>query len=130
MSSDRSSAREMLQCLRRLPNSYQLAQTIPRIIAAYTYDTQPWVVGYSGGKDSTAVVKLLFQSLLRVRNRTRSVTVVYCDTGVEIPLASSLARKALRGLQREARSFDLPITTRVLVPAVNDRFFVKVIGRG
>jgi DNA sulfur modification protein DndC len=122
--------REMLQCLRRLPNSSQLADTIPRIIAAYRADHEPWIVGYSGGKDSTAVVKLVFQSLLRVRNRHKPVTVVYCDTGVEIPMAAALARKALSGLEREARAFDLPIYTKVVSPPLSERFFVKVIGRG
>ncbi len=68
MDGERSSTRKMLQCLRRLPNSSQLAETIPRIIAAYKSDSEPWIVGYSGGKDSTAVVKLVFQSLLRVRD--------------------------------------------------------------
>jgi DNA sulfur modification protein DndC len=101
-----------------------------RILGAYKRDHEPWVVGYSGGKDSTAVVKLLFQSLLRNRERHKPITVIYCDTGVEIPLASVLARKALRGLEREARVFNLPIRTRILSPPINDRFFVKVIGRG
>jgi DNA sulfur modification protein DndC len=127
---DRSSTREILQCLRRLPNSDQLAQTIPRIIAAYKNDGEPWVIGYSGGKDSTAVVKLVFQSLLRVRGKRKPVTVVYCDTGVEIPMASVLARKALNGLVKEARAFDLPIGAQILSPPICERFFVKVIGRG
>jgi 3'-phosphoadenosine 5'-phosphosulfate sulfotransferase (PAPS reductase)/FAD synthetase len=56
----------MLQCLRRLPNSFQVLNTISRIVTAYNSDAEPWVVGYSGGKDSTAVVKLIFQSLLRI----------------------------------------------------------------
>ncbi len=101
-----------------------------RIIAAYRTGDEPWIVGYSGGKDSTAVVKLVFQSLLRVKNRTKPVTVIYCDTGVEIPMASALARKALRGLVAEARAFNLPIQARILSPPVHERFFVKVIGRG
>jgi DNA sulfur modification protein DndC len=130
MSVERSSTREMIQCLRRLPNSAQLAETIPRIIAAYKTGNEPWIVGYSGGKDSTAVVKLVFQSLLRIRDRPKPVTVIYCDTGVEIPMASALARKALRGLVRESRAFGLPICARVLSPPLTERFFVKVIGRG
>jgi DNA sulfur modification protein DndC len=130
MALDRSSTREMLQCLRRLPNSAQLADTIPRIIAAYKSDSEPWIIGYSGGKDSTAVVKLMFQSLLRVRGKRKPVTVIYCDTGVEIPMASALARKALIGLVKEAEAFDLPITAQILSPPITERFFVKVIGRG
>src|SRR4051794_5366221 len=130
MNSGQTRSKEMLQCLRRLPNSPQLGVTLARIMGAYKSDREPWIVGYSGGKDSTAVVKLLFQSMLRVRGHRKPVTVIYCDTGVEIPLASSLARLALKGLEREARTFDLPIRTRVLTPPVNERFFVKVIGRG
>jgi DNA sulfur modification protein DndC len=123
-------AREMLQCLRRLPNSSQLSDTIPRIIGAYKADDEPWIVGYSGGKDSTAVVKLVFQSLLRVRTRHKPVTVLDCDTGVEIPMAAALARRALNGLEKESRAFNLPIYTKVVSPPLNERFFVKVIGRG
>ena len=122
--------REMLQCLRRLPNSYQLVETISRIIFAYNSGAEPWIVGYSGGKDSTAVVKLVFQSLLRVDNPQKPVTVIYCDTGVEIPKASALSRQALNGLQTEAQEFDLPISVRILSPPITERFFVKVIGRG
>ncbi len=126
----RLSSSEMLQCLRRLPNSLQLLETISRIVTAYNSDSEPWIVGYSGGKDSTAVVKLVFQSLLRVENPHKAVTVIYCDTGVEIPMASTLAREALNGLEPEAREFGLPISVRVLSPPITERFFVKVIGRG
>ncbi len=45
-------------------------------------------------------------------------------------MASALARKALNGLVREARAFDLPICARILSPRLDERFFVKVIGRG
>ncbi len=130
MSGRTSSTKEMLQCLHRLPNRLRLADTIQRITAAYRHNSEPWIIGYSGGKDSTAVVKLVFQSLLRVRERGTPITVIYCDTGVEVPMAAALARKALSGLDREARKFNLPITTRVLSPPLQERFFVKVIGRG
>ena len=65
-------------------------------------------VWYSGGKDSTAVVKLIFQSLLRLKHPRKPVTVIYCDTGVEIPLASALARRALSDLEIEAASLCCP----------------------
>lgn len=126
----RSPGREMLQCLRRLPNSPKVGETLALIMAAYKSDREPWIVGYSGGKDSTAIAKLVFQSLLRVRDRRKPVTVIYCDTGVEIPMAAALARRALRDLAIEARAFDLPIRTRILTPPLDERFFVKVIGRG
>jgi len=107
-----------------------MLQTISRIVSAYDADSEPWVVGYSGGKDSTAVVKMIFQSLLRIPEPHKPVTVIYCDTGVEIPLASALARQALHDLHLEAQQFGLPISTRIVSPVVVDRFFVRVIGRG
>src|ERR1019366_877419 len=113
----------MLQCLRRLPNSFQLLETIARIITAYNADTEPWVVGYSGGEDSTAFVKLIFPSLLRLVKPHKGATVIYCDTGVEIPMASALATQALGDLEAEAREFDLPISARVLSPQIAERFF-------
>jgi DNA sulfur modification protein DndC len=122
--------RPILQCLHRLPNRIQVLHAISRITTAYLSDPEPWVVGYSGGKDSTAVVKLIFQSLLRLKHARKPVTVIYCDTGVEIPLASALARKALSELESEAASLAVPISVRILSPPMNERFFVKVLGRG
>ena len=130
MHTEAAAPERILQCIRRLPNGALLTHTISTIAAAYRASDEPWVVGYSGGKDSTAVVKLIFQSLLRTDYLHKPVTVIYCDTGVEIPLASSLARSALRDLGEEARLFGLPLRTVVLSPPLKDRFFVKVLGRG
>lgn len=121
---------QILQCLHRLPNKGKILSAISRITSAYLRDQQPWVIGYSGGKDSTAVVKLVFQSLLRLRYVRKPVTVIYCDTGVEIPIASSLARKALGDLELEAARHGLPISVRILSPPMSERFFVKILGRG
>lgn len=76
------------------------------------------------------MVKLVFQSLLRIESPHKVVTVIYCDTGVEIPMASALARQALNDLEREAREFDLPISMRILSLPMMERFFVKMIVRG
>src|SRR5579863_5029493 len=105
--------RSVLQCLHRLPNRGQVVQAISRITTAYLSSAEPWVVGYSGGKDSTAVVKLIFQSLLRLRRARKPVTVIYCDTGVEIPVASSLARRALADLEVEATNLSVPISIKI-----------------
>lgn len=123
-------AKQILQCLHKIPDKGQILQGISRITSAYLSDPEPWVVGYSGGKDSTAVVKLVFQSLLRFRRPRKPVTVIYCDTGVEVPLAATLARQALCDLELEAASHYLPISIRVLSPPVHASYWVKVIGRG
>lgn len=48
-----SAAKQMLQCLHKLPNKGQILHAISRITYAYLTDPEPWVIGYSGGKDST-----------------------------------------------------------------------------
>jgi len=105
-------------------------QAVRRIASAYETDPNPWVVAYSGGKDSTAVLKLVFVALSAVPCFHKSVTVIYCQTGVEIPLVSELALKALRAFGKECRGAGLPVETVVVRPPLSERFFVKVLGRG
>src|SRR4051812_40615754 len=104
----------LLQCLRRLPDQGQAHRATVRIAEAYAADHDPWIVGYSGGKDSTALLKLVFQGLLRSPSHHKGVTVIYCDTGVEIPVASALAKTVLEGIRNEALLYSLPIRTAVL----------------
>jgi DNA sulfur modification protein DndC len=88
------------------------------------------VLGFSGGKDSSALLKLLFLALRESRAPLVPVTIVYCDTGVDIPIVTSLVRRTLRSVVREARADNVPIRVAVARPPLKDRFFVKVIGRG
>src|SRR6266576_3935773 len=105
-------------------------ETIRVIRRSLLEHPEPWIVGFSGGKDSSCVVKLIFQALLATPRRESSVTVVYCDTGVEIPLIRSLVWQTLTGLTIEARRAGIPLTCDAATPQLRDRFFFKVIGRG
>ena len=127
---DPSYAAQMSQCLRDLPGGQRFLETMAHIAAAFRRDNDPWILAYSGGKDSTAVLKLVFQALLRLDTIHKPLCVIYCDTGVEIPAASALARGVLRDLEAEVQLIGLPITMHVLSPRLKDRFFVKIIGRG
>jgi DNA sulfur modification protein DndC len=118
------------ECLNRLPIAVAIRDAIDRIARGYESDPDPWIVGFSGGKDSSCLLKILFHALRRVHDYHKPVTIVYCDTGVEIPLAVTLARRTLDQYRVEALQEGLPISTRVLTPRIRDRFFVKVIGRG
>ncbi|MET0398395.1 MAG: DNA phosphorothioation system sulfurtransferase DndC [Longimicrobiaceae bacterium] len=91
----------------------------------------PWCVGFSGGKDSSALLKLVYRALYELpRSKRRQIDVVYCDTGVEIPVVASLVGTTLRSLELEAVKDDIPLKITVAQPLLRDRFFVKVIGRG
>ncbi len=105
-------------------------RTISEIKMEYMKDTSPWLLAYSGGKDSSAVLKLLVQSMANTADLHRSVYVAFCDSGVENPLVSDFARYALRRVNDFAKQKSLPISTHILKPKKKNRFWIKVIGRG
>jgi len=107
-----------------------ISKAILRISKEYQFDNNPWFVTYSGGKDSTAVLRLIFQGLLNVNSYHKNINIIYIDTGVEIPYASKLAEKVLYDFKIECKHNKLPISITVIKPELSERFFVKVIGRG
>lgn len=64
-----------------------IALLIERIQDLYRADAIPWVIGYSGGKDSTAVLQLIWMAvkLLPPEERSKPVHVISTDTLVENP---------------------------------------------
>lgn len=97
---------------------------------AYKSNTSDFVFGYSGGKDSSAVLKVLFYAMERDRLSWQPTTVVYCDTGVEIPVVRALAYQTLVGIHQEASQYGYDLKVKIAVPEIKNRFFVKIIGRG
>ena len=92
----------------------------------------PWIVAYSGGKDSTLLLQLVWEVIadLPRAQRQRPVIVLGNDTLVESPLVIRHLHTSLRVVETAARSYDLPIQIRVTTPAVDQTFWVNVIGRG
>ncbi len=105
-------------------------EAVQDISAAFSDRARRWVIGFSGGKDSSAVLKLAWMALQAGASPAQEVLIVYCDTGVEIPVIGDYVANTMRQLQAEARAAGLPLKTVVAEPEINDRFFVKVIGRG
>ena len=92
----------------------------------------PWIVGYSGGKDSTLVAHLVFEMLMELppSQRTRPVHVVGNDTLVESPLVVRHLAESLREIGEAAVAFGLPVVTKITRPASGQSFWVNLIGRG
>ena len=109
---------------------------IPKIITQmrdlYLADNRPWIVGYSGGKDSTAVLQMVYYMLkeLPPEKRHKTVHVVCNDTLVETPPIVEHMTRTLEAVAVVSKEDGLPIITKKRIPPLKDRFFVKVIGRG
>lgn len=76
------------------------------------------------------MLALLVESLQTIAEPSHPITVVHVETGVDIPLISRFVRKTLAGFRKFSNENKLPLKIRTLRPPINDRFFVKVIGRG
>lgn len=98
----------------------------------YLADKQPWVIGYSGGKDSSAVMALVYLALLGLKpeDRHKPVFVVASDTLVETPIVVNHINNSLAAIERGAKRDKLPITTHKVVPKTNETFWTNLLGKG
>ena len=99
---------------------------------AYARDKRPWVIGYSGGKDSTCALQLIWRSLagLPATERTKPVYVLSSDTLVETPVIVDYIDRALAEINVASAEQAMPITAHKVSPDVSDSFWVNLIGRG
>lgn len=95
-------------------------------------DAYPWIVAYSGGKDSTTVLHLVVELLcqLKPEQRKREVHVVSNDTLVESPPVIRHLKASLKEIERHTRKEDLPIQVKLTQPYLNDSFWFNLIGKG
>ena len=107
----------------------QLEAEIQRL---YLDDETPWIIGYSGGKDSTAVLQLVWSAISKLPGDQlrKKIHVISTDTLVENPVVSSWVAKSLKQMGKVAEEDDLPFRPHRLVPNVEDRFWVNLIGKG
>lgn len=102
--------------------------------AEYLDESQnfPWIIGFSGGKDSTLVVHAAVDVLtsLAPSRRSRPVHVVSNDTLVESPVVMAHLNKVTDAINNMARSLGLPISVARTTPEISKSFWVLLIGKG
>lgn len=109
-----------------------LAEYVAEVQRIYCSDKRPWIIGYSGGKDSSAVITLVYLALLGLspEERNKHVFLVCSDTLVETPIVVDLILGSMRLIEKGAVRDQLPITQHAVVPEVNDTFWVNLLGKG
>ena len=109
-----------------------VAALAAEVAELYLADEIPWVVGYSGGKDSTAVLQLVWTATASIprEQRRKPIYVISTDTLVENPIVALWVSRSLDTMAAAARDQDLPLTSHRLTPATENTFWVNLIGRG
>lgn len=110
----------------------KLSHYIADVQRVYCADKRPWVIGYSGGKDSSAVMSLVYLALLGLepKDRQKPVFVVSSDTLVETPVVVNHIKDSLAAIEKGAKRDNLPITCHKVVPKENQTFWANLLGKG
>ncbi len=120
--------------------SKKIEGIIEQITDQYLYadrSERPWIIGFSGGKDSTVLLTLVWIALQRIREQLphpfqlrRKIYVVCNDTMVENPILADYVTDVLEKIDVEARNQDLPIFVKRTTPKLEETFWINVIGKG
>ncbi len=103
-----------------------------QIRRTYLSDGRPWVVGFSGGKDSTATLQLVWYALRKISadELTKPIYVVSSDTLVETPVIIDYLDRQIQGISQAGQNEGVPIEGHKVKPEIEDTFWVNMIGRG
>lgn len=103
---------------------------IQEMLLVYQHDQRPWMIGFSGGKDSTLLCCLVMEMLQRLTpdKRNKTVYIVTSDTMVENPIVRDYMHKMSDLIGKNGK--ELRIQSDMIYPKVEDTFWCKVIGLG
>lgn len=116
--------------------NYELQQKVNDILEemkmVYKNDSRPWVIGYSGGKDSTTVVQLVFTMLMQLPpdERHKDVYVVSSDTLIENPIVLGYLNKNSTLINDGAKKENIPLYAHMVHPDYDNTYWTNIIGKG
>jgi len=112
--------------------SRTLREIYDEIKSVYQSDNRPWILGFSGGKDSTCMVQLVWSAICELPSelRQKRIFIISSDTLVESPKIVNQITGTLDKMEKAARQLALPISTNLVRPVVKDTFWVCMLGKG
>lgn len=110
----------------------QFKDVIDQMTLVYKHDSRPWMIGFSGGKDSTLLCQLTFEMLehLSPEERTKKIYIVTSDTMVENPIVKSYMQRMKDAINAVSKEKGFPVEAHIIYPEVKNRFWSLVIGLG
>lgn len=108
------------------------ADIFEEIRTVYLNDNRPWIIGFSGGKDSTCMVQLVWRTLseLSTEKLTKKIYIISSNTLVEAPQIAERITDSLDRMEKYAKKINLPIGTNLQRPPTSDTFWVRLLGLG
>lgn len=115
-----------------LVNERPIEDLYEEIRQVYLADSYPWVIGFSGGKDSTATLQIIWYAIrgLPKEKRVKDIFVLSSDTLVETPIVVDHINKSLDSIASAAKKEGLPISAHKVTPEPQDTFWINLIGKG
>lgn len=109
-----------------------LPDLINEIQSLYLEDEKPWVIGFSGGKDSTTILSLIYVAVtkLKAEQRHKHVYVISSDTLVETPMVVDMFESVLNQINKKAKELDLPFSAHQVQPKMDQTFWSNLLGKG
>ena len=114
-------------------NKFQVFEDIiEEMTYVYKHDNRPWLIGYSGGKDSTLLVSLVIETVMRLpeKERTKHIFIVTSDTGVENPIVKKYMHSSSHKINEFSKKINANIQADIIYPEVVQSYWSLVIGLG
>lgn len=123
-----------MSILNDLDISKLVETTKNKIKRIYLQDNIPWIIGYSGGKDSTCATQIIIDTLLELKKEksklSKKVYIISSDTMVETPMIINTIERTINGINSLAKKNNLPIEASIVRPDYDRGFWANLIGRG
>ena len=105
---------------------------IEEMTFVYKHDTRPWLIGYSGGKDSSLLVSLVVETVSRLpeNERTKNIFIVTSDTGVENPIVKRYMHSSSQKINEFSQAHHANIQADIIYPELSQSYWSLVIGLG
>ena len=107
---------------------------IKEIMIVYKHDDRPWLIGYSGGKDSTLLVSLVYEAMKRIKESgselSKRVYIITSDTMVENPIVKNYMHSSSNSINKAAKNDGLNMQADIIYPETDQTFWCRVIGLG
>lgn len=100
----------------------------------YLMNDLPWVIGYSGGKDSTCTTQIIIETIQEMKREghklTKPIYIISADTLVENPMIVNTIHMSINNINLIAKKESLPLSAHIIRPEYNNSFWSNLIGRG